>query len=148
MCGIAGICQPNSNAPLSAEAARAMTQTIVHRGPDDEGIFTAPGIAFGFRRLSIIDVTGGHQPLANEDETIWVMLNGEIYNYTALRQELESKGHKFRTRSDTEVIVHLYEELAAGCFERLGGMFAIAIWDSRAKKLVLARDRVGKKPLY
>ncbi len=125
-----------------------MTDTIIHRGPDDEGVFVGPGIGLGFRRLSIIDVAGGHQPISNEDGKIWVMLNGEIYNYPELRQELLNRGHKFTTRSDTESIVHLYEEYGEDCFRRLRGMFAIAIWDSRERKLLLARDRVGKKPLF
>jgi asparagine synthase (glutamine-hydrolysing) len=125
-----------------------MNETIVHRGPDDEGIFSGPGISLGFRRLSIIDLSTGHQPISNEDGTIWVMLNGEIYNYPELRAHLESKGHRFSTHSDTETIVHLYEELGEGCFAQLSGMFAIAIWDSRERTLLLARDRVGKKPLF
>jgi len=133
---------------VSEDLIRRMTQTIIHRGPDDEGIYTAPGIGLGFRRLSIIDVAGGHQPIANEDGSIWVMLNGEIYNYTELRDDLLGKGHNFVTRSDTESIVHLYEEYGEHCFEKLRGMFAIALWDSRQRKLLLARDRVGKKPLF
>jgi asparagine synthase (glutamine-hydrolysing) len=119
-----------------------------HRGPDDEGIYVDRGIGLGHRRLSIIDVAGGHQPISNEDGTIWVLLNGEIYNYPELSRELRARGHKFQTRSDTEVIVHLYEEHGEGCFSRLRGMFAIAIWDATQRRLVLARDRVGKKPLY
>jgi len=125
-----------------------MNETIRHRGPDDEGIFTGPGIGLGFRRLSIIDLAGGHQPISNEDGSIWVMLNGEIYNYLELRRELEQRGHLFATRSDTESIVHLYEEFGENCFARLRGMFAIVIWDSRQRKVILARDRIGKKPLF
>lgn len=125
-----------------------MTDTIIHRGPDDDGIFVGPGIGLGFRRLSIIDVVGGHQPISNEDGRIWVMLNGEIYNYPELRQKLLDRGHKFTTRSDTESIVHLYEEYGEDCFRLLRGMFAIALWDSGKRKLLLARDRVGKKPLF
>ncbi len=125
-----------------------MNETIVHRGPDDEGIYVGPGIGLGFRRLSIIDLAGGHQPISNEDGRIWVMLNGEIYNYPELRKDLESRGHRFATRSDTETIVHLYEEYGAQCFSRLRGMFAVVLWDSRKEKLLLARDRVGKKPLF
>ncbi|MGB9405369.1 MAG: hypothetical protein WCA98_17680, partial [Candidatus Acidiferrales bacterium] len=125
-----------------------MAETIIHRGPDDEGIFTDAGLGFGFRRLSIIDLAGGHQPLSNEDGSLWVMLNGEIYNYPELRQDLESRGHRFATHSDTETIVHLYAEYGEECFRRLRGMFAIALWDSRQRKLLLARDRVGKKPLF
>jgi asparagine synthase (glutamine-hydrolysing) len=148
MCGITGICEYKRQIEVHPELIHKMNQTIVHRGPDDEGIYTAPGIGFGFRRLSIIDLQGGHQPISNEDGTIWVMLNGEIYNYVELRRDLESRGHKFATHSDTESIVHLYEEYQEDCFSKLRGMFAIALWDSRKRKLLLARDRVGKKPLF
>jgi len=126
------------------EVVHRMNETIVHRGPDDEGIYCGEGIGFGFRRLSIIDLSGGHQPISNEDGRLWVMLNGEIYNYPELRHELESRGHRFATHSDTETIVHLYEEYGEDCFRRLRGMFAIALWDSQERKLLLARDRVGK----
>jgi asparagine synthase (glutamine-hydrolysing) len=125
-----------------------MTDTMVHRGPDDEGFYCSGPVGLGHRRLSIIDLAGGHQPLANEDETIWIVFNGEIYNFGELHDELVNKGHVFKTRSDTEVIVHLYEEEGEHCFKRLRGMFAIAIWDARNRKLLLARDRVGKKPLF
>jgi asparagine synthase (glutamine-hydrolysing) len=148
MCGIAGIFEFSSLDKISVEAVRRMTQTIVHRGPDDEGFFVDAGIGLGFRRLSIIDVAGGHQPISNEDGSVWVMLNGEIYNYPTLRKELEGCGHKFATNSDTETIVHLYEQYGADCFRRLRGMFAIALWDSRKRSLLLARDRLGKKPLF
>jgi asparagine synthase (glutamine-hydrolysing) len=148
MCGICGIFEFHRREPIPEALLRRMTQSIVHRGPDDEGIYAGPGIGFGFRRLSIIDVAGGHQPIPNEDESIWVMLNGEIYNYPELYRELCSRGHRFRTRSDTETIVHLYEEYGEDCFRRMRGMFAIALWDSRQRKLLLARDRVGKKPLF
>jgi asparagine synthase (glutamine-hydrolysing) len=148
MCGICGIFEFERREEISQECVRRMTDTIIHRGPDDEGIFVGPGIGLGFRRLSIIDVAGGHQPISNEDGRIWVMLNGEIYNYPELRQELLGRGHTFTTHSDTESIVHLYEEYGEDCFRRLRGMFAIALWDSRERKLLLARDRVGKKPLY
>lgn len=148
MCGIAGILKYRDKRLIPEELVHRMNETIVHRGPDDEGIFVGPGIGLGFRRLSIIDLAGGHQPISNEDGRIWVMLNGEIYNYSELRKELESRGHRFKTRSDTETIVHLYEDFVADCFRRLRGMFAIAIWDERERKLLLARDRVGKKPLF
>jgi asparagine synthase (glutamine-hydrolysing) len=148
MCGICGIFEFQRRDAIPEEFVRRMTDTIIHRGPDDEGIYVGPGIGLGFRRLSIIDVAGGHQPISNEDGRIWVILNGEIYNYAELRQDLLSRGHKFVTRSDTESIVHLYEEYGDDCFTRLRGMFAIAIWDSRQRKLLLARDRVGKKPLF
>src|SRR5580700_8543396 len=148
MCGISGIFEFERHDPISPELVRRMTDTIVHRGPDDDGAFLGPGIGLGFRRLSIIDVAGGHQPLSNEDGSVWVMLNGEIYNYPELHKDLVDRGHRFTTRSDTETIVHLYEEYGEECFARLRGMFAIALWDSRSRQLVLARDRVGKKPLY
>jgi asparagine synthase (glutamine-hydrolysing) len=148
MCGIAGIFEFNRKSEIPAEFVHRMNETIVHRGPDDEGIYTGPGIGLGFRRLSIIDLSTGHQPISNEDGRIWVMLNGEIYNYPELRRELEGRGHRFSTHSDTESIVHLYEDLGEECFRRLRGMFAIVIWDSRERKLVLARDRVGKKPMF
>jgi asparagine synthase (glutamine-hydrolysing) len=148
MCGISGIFEFERRDDISPELVRSMTDTIIHRGPDDDGVFVGPGIGLGFRRLSIIDVSGGHQPISNEDGTIWVMLNGEIYNYPELRKDLLDRGHKFTTRSDTESIVHLYEEHGEDCFRRLRGMFAIALWDSRERKLLLARDRVGKKPLF
>jgi len=121
---------------------------IAHRGPDDEGVRVNGHMGIGNRRLSIIDLPGGHQPICNEDETIWVVYNGEIYNYRQLRHELEAKGHIFRTHSDTEVIIHLYEELGERCVDRLSGMFAFGIWDDRQQKLVLVRDRLGQKPLF
>jgi asparagine synthase (glutamine-hydrolysing) len=125
-----------------------MLDTIRHRGPDDEGTYFAPRIGLGHRRLSIIDLGTGHQPLSNEDGSVWIVFNGEIYNYQELQKELKSKGHIFKTKSDTEVIVHLYEEYGESCIDRLRGMFAFAIWDAKQKTLFLARDRVGIKPLY
>ena len=148
MCGISGIFDYQSTNVMSSGVVDRMNDTLRHRGPDDGGVYVDIGIGLGHRRLSIIDVAGGHQPMTNEDETVWVLLNGEIYNYTALRADLVSRGHRFKTNSDTEAIVHLYEEYGESCFERLRGMFAIAIWDSRRRELVLARDRVGKKPLF
>jgi asparagine synthase (glutamine-hydrolysing) len=148
MCGIAGIYNLKSLEPVSPRLLKAMTDTLVHRGPDDEGFYISGPLGLGHRRLSIIDLEGGHQPLANEDETVWVVFNGEIYNFGDLHDDLVKKGHIFKTRSDTEVIVHLYEEEGERCFERLRGMFAIAIWDARNRKLLLGRDRVGKKPLF
>lgn len=148
MCGICGIFEYDSRHNLPPMVIDRMNQTMIHRGPDDGGVFTGPGIGLGHRRLSIIDLVGGHQPMSNEDGTIWVLLNGEIYNYPELRAELLRRGHKFTTKSDTEAIVHLYEEYAEGCFGRLRGMFSIALWDGRNRQLILARDRVGKKPLF
>ena len=148
MCGICGIFEYERQSSILEDKLHKMNQTMIHRGPDDGGVFVGPGIGLGHRRLSIIDVAGGHQPLSNEDGTIWVLLNGEIYNYPELRSELLQRGHRFVTRSDTEAIVHLYEEYAEGCFARLHGMFSIALWDEQRRKLILARDRVGKKPLF
>ena len=148
MCGICGVFEFEQGREIPQGLIRRMADTIIHRGPDDEGVFVGPGIGLGFRRLSIIDVKGGHQPISNEDQRIWVMFNGEIYNYPELRRELIARGHRFSTCSDTETIVHLYEECGEECFARLRGMFAIALWDSHNRKLLLARDRVGKKPLF
>src|SRR5579862_3748662 len=148
MCGICGIFEPGRESVIDRGAVKAMADTIYHRGPDDEGYFCGPGIGLGFRRLSIIDVKGGHQPLANEDESVWIAFNGEVYNFRELNQQYLTTGHHFRTRSDTETIVHLYEELGEECFAQLRGMFAIALWDAKKRKLLLARDRIGKKPLF
>jgi asparagine synthase (glutamine-hydrolysing) len=146
MCGICG--GLSWKRPLEAETLQRMLATLVHRGPDDEGAHIAAPVALGARRLSIIDLEAGHQPLSNEDETVWVAQNGEIYNYVELREELEARGHRFRTQGDTEVLAHLYEEHGADFVDKLVGMFAIAIWDVRAEKLVIVRDRLGQKPLY
>ena len=147
MCGIAGFFY--SSPPPEAEGLlRNMCRVIRHRGPDDEGIRVEDGCGIGMRRLSIIDLSTGHQPIGNEDGSVWIVFNGEIYEYAHLRAELEAQGHRFRTRTDTEVILHLYEEKGPECFSHLRGMFAIAIWDSRKRQLILARDRFGKKPLY
>jgi len=125
-----------------------MCDLIRHRGPDDEGYYFDRGCGLGMRRLSIVDLDTGHQPISNEDGSVWIVFNGEIYEFDHLRRDLESRGHHFRTRSDTEVIIHLYEEHGVECFQHLRGMFAIALWDARAERLILARDRFGKKPLY
>src|SRR6267143_2212242 len=125
-----------------------MCGAMVHRGPDDHGEYIDGRVGIGMRRLSIIDLQGGRQPISNEDGTIWVVLNGEIYNYRQLRNDLVARGHHFRTTSDTEVIVHLFEEFGEECVHRLRGMFAFAIWDARRQALMLARDRLGIKPLY
>lgn len=148
MCGICGKLMFSPGATVSPLLVKAMADTIQHRGPDDEGYYVSGPISLGFRRLSIIDLQSGHQPLSNEDGSIWIVFNGEIYNYQELRAFLLSKGHVLKTQSDTEVIVHLYEELGPQCLEKLRGMFAFAIWDENAKSLFLARDRVGIKPLY
>lgn len=149
MCGIAGAISLSPDEQVELEPLHAMAAQLAHRGPDDDGYYVDPRgrCGFGFRRLSIIDLAGGHQPISNEDETIWAVFNGEIYNFRELRAELLQQGHRFRTRCDSEVIVHLYEQHGEACFERLAGMFAIAIWDERAATLVLARDRLGQKPL-
>jgi asparagine synthase (glutamine-hydrolysing) len=148
MCGICGKLEFNPEARITPNLVKKMADAIIHRGPDDEGYYVNGQIGLGFRRLSIIDLSGGHQPLSNEDGSIWIIFNGEIYNYRELREALVSKGHIFRTQSDTEVIVHLYEEFGPECTKKLRGMFAFAIWDSAQKSLFLARDRVGIKPLY
>jgi asparagine synthase (glutamine-hydrolysing) len=147
MCGIAGIIGREEET-IPAETVRRMTDTIVHRGPDEEGIYAHQNVGLGMRRLSIIDLSGGSQPIYNEDRTVAVVYNGEIYNFPELRKELESRGHQFYTHSDTEVIVHLYEEMGAECVNKLRGMFAIALYDLKRDSLLLARDRLGKKPLY
>ncbi len=153
MCGIAGFIDSRGASKARVEGERAqileaMCRVITHRGPDDQGVMLKPGVALGMRRLSIIDLAGGHQPISNEDDSVSIVFNGEIYNYRELQSELQSHGHKFRTNSDTETIVHAYEEFGPACVERLRGMFAFAIWDDRNHKLFMARDRVGKKPLY
>src|SRR5215467_2853459 len=147
MCGIAGI-MSLSDKIVRLEEIRSMCDTMIHRGPDDEGFHTGPGIGLGMRRLSIIDVKGGHQPVHNEDGTVSVVFNGEIYNFDELRRDLETQGHTFRTHSDTEVIVHSYEQYGVNCVDRMRGMFAFAVWDQKERKLFIARDRLGKKPLY
>jgi asparagine synthase (glutamine-hydrolysing) len=148
MCGIAGIVAGRGAAPPDEATLRRMLGTLVHRGPDDEGVHLDGPAAIGTRRLSILDVEGGHQPLANADGTVWVALNGEVYNYVELGEELRAAGYPVRTHSDTETIAHLYTRDGDGFVRHLNGMFAIAIWDARRRRLVLARDRVGIKPLY
>ncbi|MBI4227054.1 MAG: asparagine synthase (glutamine-hydrolyzing) [Candidatus Omnitrophica bacterium] len=148
MCGICGVADFDGLPPEDLPAVEQMREAMRHRGPDDAGVYHDPSAALGVRRLSVIDVAGGHQPLANEDQTVWAVLNGEIYNYRVLREELENQGHRFATRSDTEVVVHLYETHGDRFVERLQGMFGLAIWDGRRRRLLLARDRIGIKPLY
>ena len=148
MCGIVGIVSSDPLRPEDRTARDAMAATLTHRGPDGVGRYDAPHVALGHRRLAVIDVTGGGQPLANEDASIWAVANGEIYNFRELRDDLISRGHVFRTASDTECLVHLYEEQGDRCVDRLAGMFAFAIWDEPRRRLLLARDRLGVKPLY
>lgn len=148
MCGVCGAVDLNNTVSLEPDELNAMCESIEHRGPDGTRTMIRDHVAFGHTRLSVIDTETGWQPVANEDESIFVILNGEIYNFQSLRRDLESKGHKFRTNSDTEVAVHLYEEDGPDFVRRLDGMFAIAVWDEPRKRLILARDRIGKKPLY
>ena len=147
MCGIAGI-MSHGGGPVAMEDLRAMCAAMAHRGPNDEGFYQGRSVGLGMRRLSIIDLEGGHQPVSNEDASVWVVLNGEIYNYQELRRNLEQKGHVLRTASDTETIVHLYEDYGTRCVEYLRGMFAFAVWDEKRGRLLLARDRLGIKPLF
>jgi len=148
MCGIAGLLNLNGEPLEYPQVVVKMAAQLVHRGPDDDGYLEDGPVAFGFRRLSIIDLQTGNQPISNEDDSIWVIFNGEIYNYLELRQTLEARGHRLRTSSDSEVIVHAYESFGLNFVDHLRGMFAIALWDSNCRKLILARDRVGKKPLF
>ncbi len=148
MCGIAGIFEFGQDAHVDPGVLRRMCDVIAHRGPDDDGFFTQGRIGLGMRRLSIVDLSTGHQPISNEDGSIWIVFNGEIYNHRALREQLVSRGHCYRTQSDTETIVHLYEEYGKDCVQHLRGMFAFAIWDSKRRSLFVARDRLGIKPLY
>ena len=154
MCGILGFLTPRATDIPDLGVLRSIRDLLTHRGPDDQGEFIRPideegsFVYMGHRRLSIIDLAGGHQPLSNENETVWAILNGEIYNFLELKSRLEASGHWFRTNSDTEVIVHAYEEYGERCLQQFNGMFAIGIWDESRKRLLLARDRLGKKPLY
>jgi len=148
MCGIAGQFNFERREPVERETIVRMARSIAHRGPDDEGFFIAGPLGLGFRRLSIIDLAGGHQPMSDAAETVWVIFNGEIYNYRELRAELQNKGHQFRTNSDTEVIIHGYKEWGTDVFNRLNGMFGLAIWDVTKKRLVVARDAMGIKMIY
>ena len=143
MCGIAGFAGFDDDALL-----RRMCASLTHRGPDEDGFFTAPGVGLAMRRLSVIDLATGRQPITNEDRTVWVVFNGEIYNYQELTEQLQARGHTFATHSDTETIVHLYEEHGLDFVQHLRGMFGIALWDSNRRRLVLVRDRIGEKPLF
>ena len=150
MCGICGIINFNNQPDIDQSQLKIMADTMTHRGPDDSGIYinSECTVGFGFRRLSIIDLQGGHQPMSNEDGSVWIVFNGEIYNHKDLRNELKKKGHHFKSRADTEVIVHGYEEWGDDVVQRLRGMFAFAIWDDNKRRMFLARDRLGIKPLY
>jgi asparagine synthase (glutamine-hydrolysing) len=148
MCGICGQYNFGSSLPVKRSDVERMTKSIIHRGPDDEGYYVAGPLGFGFRRLSIIDLAGGHQPMSDQQQSVWVIFNGEIYNFLELRSELEGYGHEFRTNSDTEVIIHGYKQWGDDVLNRLNGMFGLAIWDVRQRRLVLARDPFGIKLLY
>src|SRR5262245_36986758 len=148
MCGIAGFVATDGLAPGAAARARAMRDILAHRGPDEAGLHTDAHAALAHRRLSIVDLRSGQQPLANETGTVWVSFNGEIYNHRETRRELEAAGHCYRTQSDTETIVHAYEQWGDECVHRFRGMFAFAIWDAPRRRLLLVRDRLGIKPLY
>ena len=148
MCGICGQVRIADGALVNQETIRRMARTIVHRGPDDEGYFFDGPAGLGFRRLSIIDLAGGHQPMADAEESVWIVFNGEIYNHQELRSELEKLGHKFRTSSDTEVIIHGYKQWGLDVFNHLNGMFGVAIWDVKKRRLVVSRDAMGIKLIY
>ncbi len=147
MCGICGIATAD-HSPVDRDGLRRMSAALIHRGPDSHGQLVRPGVGLASRRLAVIDLVSGDQPISNEDGSLWIVLNGEIYNFPELRADLEPRGHRFRTHSDTETILHLYEEVGPSCVEHLRGMFALALWDERRGQLLLARDRLGKKPLY
>ncbi len=148
MCGICGIFHPDPRRRVERDTLAEMNSQIVHRGPDDDGFFVEGNVGLAIRRLSIIDVKTGHQPISNEDGSLWIVYNGEIYNHQELRAQLQARGHRYRTKSDTETIIHLYEEYGSDCVKHLRGMFAFAIWDRRRRKLFVARDRLGIKPFY
>src|SRR5215471_7222979 len=148
MCGICGIVNFNVTHPIDRQVLERMTSAQAHRGPDDHGYFVEDNAGLGHRRLSIIDLSGGKQPIFNEDGSVVVVFNGEIYNYADLTKDLVAKGHTFATRSDTETIVHAYEEYGTECMRDFRGMFAVAVWDRRLKRLLLVRDRLGIKPVY
>ena len=147
MCGICGLSY-SDNRPGDREVLQKMNAAIMHRGPDSDGFHVAEGIGLAMRRLAIIDVKGGDQPISNEDDSIWIVYNGEIYNYPEMRTELEKRGHHFKTQSDTECVVHFYEDEGEACVQHFRGMFAFALWDAHKHRLLLARDRLGKKPIY
>jgi len=148
MCGICGVVHHDRSLRVDTAALKSMNQQIFHRGPDEEGYYAVENVGLAMRRLSIIDVRTGKQPVTNEDQTIWLVYNGEIYNHLELKSRLEANGHRFRSKSDTETIVHLYEEYGEECVLHLRGMFAFALWDSNKRQLFVARDRLGIKPFY
>ena len=147
MCGICGLSY-SDNRPGDREVLQKMNAAIMHRGPDSDGFHVAEGIGLAMRRLAIIDVKGGDQPISNEDDSIWIVYNGEIYNYLEMRAELEKRGHHFKTQCDTECVIHFYEDEGEACVQHFRGMFALALWDAHKRRLLLARDRLGKKPIY
>src|SRR5438132_8296751 len=148
MCGICGIVYSGEERRVQRDTLAQMNTQIVHRGPDDDGFFVEGNVGLAMRRLSIIDIRTGQQPISNEDKSLWIVYNGEIYNHRELRSKLEARGHRYRTKSYTETIVHLYEEYGRDCAQHLRGMFAFAIWDPEKGTLFIARDRLGIKPLY
>src|ERR1700746_6083 len=148
MCGICGIFYRERAWGVERDTLAEMNQRIVHRGPDDDGFFVEGNAGLAMRRLSIIDIQTGHQPISNEDENLWIVYNGELYNHQKLRKDLEARGHRYRTKSDTETIIHLFEEYGRDCVKYLRGMYAFAIWDRRKREMFIARDRLGIKPLY
>ncbi|MCC6190170.1 MAG: asparagine synthetase B, partial [Anaerolineales bacterium] len=148
MCGIAGVLNLRAGQPVALEMLLGMIGALRHRGPDEFGLYRDGQVGLASARLSIVDLAGGQQPIGNEDGALWVVYNGEIFNYTELRPDLERRGHEFATHCDTEIILHLYEEYGPGFLNRLNGQFAIALWDARHKTLLLARDRLGIRPLF
>ncbi len=148
MCGIAGILNLDHSVPPGDHALRGMLGRLRHRGPDEFGLYLGDDVALGSARLSIVDLAGGQQPISNEDGTLWIVFNGEIFNYVELRADLEKRGHRFATHSDTEVIVHLFEDYGVDAFTRLNGQWALALWDTRRRRLILSRDRLGVRPLF
>ncbi|UCC98836.1 MAG: asparagine synthase (glutamine-hydrolyzing), partial [Phycisphaerales bacterium] len=148
MCGITGICHLDGANSISLDTLKSMIGTLCHRGPDESGLYLDDQVGLGHARLSIIDLTSGVQPIHNEDKTLWIIYNGEVFNYLELAESLRCKGHRFYTTSDTEVILHLYEQEGPECLARLNGQWAMAIWDARKNELFLSRDRIGIRPLY
>src|SRR5438132_1686302 len=148
MCGIAGIINLDPDQPVDAERLCRMRDVLRHRGPDGQGLWTEGPVGLAHRRLSIVDIAGGAQPMTTGDESTWIVYNGEIYNHPQLKPQLEARGYRYRTHSDTETILHIYMDAGEGCVEHLRGMFAFALWDRKRRRLLLARDRLGIKPLY